>query len=332
MNQIKVDWGLKEDPLPADYFDLIGGTSTGGLIALLLGRLRLSVPEARTEFTRIVQHVFTLERRVKVLINIPLLGPYVKREIFDERRLEAAVRRVLVARLGQGRGDEKLFDRSDGRCRVFVCAKVLQVADAPRLFRTYDASGTEPSDCRIWEACRATMAAPAYFKGINIGVESERETFVGAGLGCNDPIQEVLAEARRVFPAYRKIACAVSIGTGTKRAPKARSGLPLTTRRKAIERLEAFATSEDDKAQAGAKFDKASEAYFRLNVDGCLGSVGLENWRELGQVRSLTTRYLDQNEVSDQIRKIAKVLVAQDSSSGASLESSPRVHRRRRTV
>ena len=30
MHRVKIAKNLEDDPLPADYFDLIGGTSTGG--------------------------------------------------------------------------------------------------------------------------------------------------------------------------------------------------------------------------------------------------------------------------------------------------------------
>jgi patatin-like phospholipase/acyl hydrolase len=44
---------------PVDYFHLAAGTSTGGLIALMLFRLHMSVPEVKTQYNTLAKDVFS---------------------------------------------------------------------------------------------------------------------------------------------------------------------------------------------------------------------------------------------------------------------------------
>jgi len=45
-------------PRPCDVFDLIGGTSTGGLIAIMLGRLKMSVDECIEAYQGLAEQAF----------------------------------------------------------------------------------------------------------------------------------------------------------------------------------------------------------------------------------------------------------------------------------
>jgi predicted acylesterase/phospholipase RssA len=80
----------------------------------------------------------------------------------------------------------------------------------PVCFRTYvfrDRIDEEP--VKIWEALRATSAAPTYFDAITIhDVE-----YVDGGFGCNNPSRVVYNEAKTIWPG-REIDCILSIGTG----------------------------------------------------------------------------------------------------------------------
>lgn len=79
------------------------------------------------------------------------------------------------------------------------------------LFRTYQPeSGEIPLECKIWEATRATSAAPTFFKCIVIG---NGQPFINAGIGCNNPSSIVWDEAKALFGAHQ-IGCFLSIGTG----------------------------------------------------------------------------------------------------------------------
>ncbi|KAH8750222.1 hypothetical protein F5883DRAFT_227773 [Diaporthe sp. PMI_573] len=294
MNRIKYDLDVDGDLLPADFFDLIGGTSTGGLIALLLGRLRRSVPQARREYVRIAEEVFSLPR-------------YLKKNTFDGQKLEEAVKRLL----GNDRSDEKMLEK-DGSCKAFVCAVPQQDVKAragPRLFRTYRVRENASFNCTIWEACRATSAAPSYFEPIKIGDDGERETFVDGGLGYNNPVEQVLEEARRIFPG-RKVACVVSVGTGVANViafPDSPKTGPVTL----INALKNMATESDTTAEKiHWRFQNVQDTYFRFSVDRGLQGIRLEEWKELSKVRTFTTEHLNQHIISEQVNKVVRALLA----------------------
>lgn len=77
-------------PKPCDCFDMIGGTSTGGLIALLLGRLRLTVDECISVYSELSPKIFThLHHRIN-LTNGETQGR------FDHQALEDGVKSTLA--------------------------------------------------------------------------------------------------------------------------------------------------------------------------------------------------------------------------------------------
>lgn len=76
------------------------------LIALLLGRLRLSVPEAIDKYRQLARQVFSDKKH------------FVKDGKFKASKLENAIKEVIEWKLGKGRGEERMFTSDTNRCKT----------------------------------------------------------------------------------------------------------------------------------------------------------------------------------------------------------------------
>lgn len=64
MGRLAHDLGVNVKTLhPADFLDLMGGSGFGGFIALMIGRLGLSVAQAEDELIRLATRLFPKGRR-----------------------------------------------------------------------------------------------------------------------------------------------------------------------------------------------------------------------------------------------------------------------------
>jgi patatin-like phospholipase/acyl hydrolase len=99
-------------PRPCDYFDMIGGTSTGGLIAVMLGRLRMTVDECIDAYVSLSDNIFE-KKCYRVKINGQLQGR------FDTAALERGIKKIL--RDGGFAEDALHRDSPDATCKVYVC-------------------------------------------------------------------------------------------------------------------------------------------------------------------------------------------------------------------
>ena len=94
---------LNANILPFQIFDLIGGSSMGGLLAVLLSRLRLPAHAAREAFKYIAGEVF-LDKKTFFSSSEPRTQPPVP----DTKALNDAIKTVVAAELPHP--DESLYD------------------------------------------------------------------------------------------------------------------------------------------------------------------------------------------------------------------------------
>ncbi|OAL51109.1 FabD/lysophospholipase-like protein [Pyrenochaeta sp. DS3sAY3a] len=297
---------------PCDVFDLIGGTSTGGLIAIMLGRLEMSVDECIVAYNKLMKDVFS-EKASK----IPVTWKGRVKAQFDSRKLRAAVEQV-VRESGVGASDA--FDQSSksssttgGKCRTFVCAVARETAGITRL-RSYSLPHETSIPATISDAALATSAATGFFDPVAIGSRH----FVDGALGANNPAAEVESEAAAIWGAGSGdpkplVKCFVSIGTGN----KGKKALDDNLFRFLAKDLVKMATNTDVAEKAvmarWAQRDGEVQRYFRFNVEQGLQDVGLAEYKEQGRIEAVTEEYLDHPVLKSSMRDCVENLQVKQS-------------------
>jgi patatin-like phospholipase/acyl hydrolase len=122
MDRVRVieDRDLKTERLPKDYFDLAGGTSTGGLAALMLFRLNMTTSMVISHYRKLAATVFAPTIKGHQIHKYPFgysfgnfwlwVKRFTKGSAFSADRLEVAIDKVTDA-LPQ-KGATKLCDNS----------------------------------------------------------------------------------------------------------------------------------------------------------------------------------------------------------------------------
>ncbi|KAI0900204.1 FabD/lysophospholipase-like protein [Annulohypoxylon nitens] len=212
--------------LPCHYFDYIGGTSTGGLGALMIGRLRMSVDECIDRYPSMSKRIFQP--------RISLGGAW--RSKYNSRGLEEEMKAIVDERLRREEGDAKFWrlESPDDLCKTALFSNIGSSDGVPYIFRSYANTGTIGANphnpgpahrCEIWQAGRASSAAPGYFKKMHI----DGQDYYDGGIGYNDPTYELFNDIQihartQGADSNNTVLAILTLGTGLKTTKAKTSG------------------------------------------------------------------------------------------------------------
>ncbi len=271
---------------PCHYFDYIAGTSTGGLIALMLGRMRMSVDDALTTYKQLSDSILSLSL---FRLGMSRIGFKTEALMENYKRIIDELHPLFPSPKELG----KDFRSDSRRCKTIICSvrsKQDEKHKNPCLFRSYDNSPD------IWHVAQVASTAPVFSKPIAIG----DELYYDAAAFYHNPTRYVLDEVRREAQGrLDTVDVLLSIGAGqsgyAKGGARHGSNIRKPQRTHISDRMHE-SLERDSQLQ---RFD-----YHRLNVDDLrTGRLGFE------QIEHAATKYLEEQHVREQIERIANRLV-----------------------
>ncbi|KAM6962169.1 calcium-independent phospholipase A2-gamma [Tautogolabrus adspersus] len=282
-------------------FDYICGVSTGAILAFMLGIYQIPLEECQEMYRKLGADVF----KQNVIVGTVKMGwshAFYDSEIWEN---------ILKERMGEG---IMIESARDPNCPKVSAVSAIVNRGLPLkgyVFRNYRLMPGVRShylgDCKykMWQAIRASSAAPGYFQEFVLGKDLHQD----GGLLINNPTALAIHECKCLWP-NTPLQCVLSLGTGRYET----AGKNNTTYTSLKAKLTNVISSATDTEEVHTMLDALlpPDTYFRFNPYMTEDIPLNENREEkLNFLKSEGERYLERNEAK--LRKAASVLGQQKS-------------------
>ncbi|KAM5172830.1 calcium-independent phospholipase A2-gamma [Mantella aurantiaca] len=277
-------------------FDYICGVSTGAILAFMLGLFHIPLDECEELYHKLGSDVF----KQNVIVGTMKMGwshAYYDSEMWEK---------MLKERMGS---DLMIETARNPQCPKVAAVSTIVNRGIPLkafVFRNYNhfpgVKSHYMGGCQhnLWQAIRASSAAPGYFQEYVLGNDLHQD----GGLLINNPCALALHECKCLWPEV-PLQCVISLGTGRYEGV----GKSTATHTSLKAKLTNVISSATDTEEVHKMLDALlpPDTYFRFNPVMNEDIPLDENRKEkLNQLQSDGQNYLERNE--DKLKKAARVL------------------------
>ncbi|XP_015090060.1 calcium-independent phospholipase A2-gamma isoform X1 [Vicugna pacos] len=277
-------------------FDYICGVSTGAILAFMLGLFHMPLDECEELYRKLGSDVFSQN----VIVGTVKMSW--SHAFYDSQAWE----NILKDRMGSSLMIETA--RNPTCPKVAAVSTIVNRGLTPKafVFRNYGHfPGTNShylGGCqyKMWQAIRASSAAPGYFAEYALGNDLHQD----GGLLLNNPSALAMHECKCLWPDV-PLECIVSLGTGRYESD-VRNTVTYTSLRT---KLSNVINSATDTEEVHVMLDGLlpPDTYFRFNPVMC-ENIPLDESRneKLDQLQLEGLKYIERNE--EKMKKLAKIL------------------------
>lgn len=308
-------WGLRLQ----DCVDLIGGTSTGGIAAVMFALLDMPLDKMLEKYFSVADYIFG--RTKAPLTSFLFTGA--KHSSDRQRKIYAKVIEEALGSANVKLRDDRLTMYADADevrrtsekpfIPMFMVTIDTQDVREPVILSSYENSYQEekhPSTASITivDASIATSAAPTFFHSLH----HEGHEYIDGGVGFNNPTEIAIKQLKMLYGEDAFPHTLLSFGTGLREKNPFKAACGKRSRfgirsgvTSMLKMMHTFASMTTDSETIHNRVkdyfhERNLDGYFRFNIDS-LADIKLDDYKSVGKAVEMSIAYLDQPETQSTI-------------------------------